>query len=187
MAAPQLLEALVKVSDQVLLTFDQPLDTEIEIPLTAFSINYGRIPLVSWKYFGTAAIAIKLGRALTTRDKVEVNYQPPEDIDKALRAPIPRNANAVVVRRNVVRAFFKVPCLNQLQQNESSWNEMSNLGVNDDQFVGEGNPEGSPWEGGCTDVSGKGSAGAMRRDRTGKLVGGKDGNRPFLLVTATTL
>ena len=176
MAAPQLLEAQIKVSDQVLLTFDQALDTEVEIPLTAFSLNYGRVPLVSWKYFGTAAIALKLGRALTSRDKIEVNYQPPDDMAKALRAPVPRDANAAAIRRNVVRAFFKVPCLNQLKQNESTWNENSNLGVNDDQFVGEGNPEGSPWEGGCTDVSGKGSAGAMRRDRTGKLVGGKDKN-----------
>ena len=175
MAAPQLLEAQIKVSDQVLLTFDQALDTDIEVPLTAFSLNYGRVPLVSWQYFGTAAIALKIGRTLTSKDKIEVNYQPPENIDKALRAPVPRDANAVVVRRNVVRAFFKVPCLNQIKPNESGWNEMSNLGPNDDQFVGDNNPEGNPWQGGCTDVSGKSSP--MRRDRTGKLVGGVDGNK----------
>ena len=174
MAAPQLLEAQIKVSDQVLLTFDQALDTDINVPLTAFSLNYGKVPLVSWQYYGTAAIALRVGRTLTSKDKLEINYQPPEDISKALRAPVPANANAVVIRRNVIRAFFKVPCLNQVKPNESSWNENANLGVSDDQFVGEGNPEGKPWEGGCTDLSGKGKA--MRRDRTGKLVGGSDKN-----------
>ena len=187
MAAPQLLEAQIKVSDQVLLTFDQALDTEVEIPLTAFSLNYGRVPLVSWKYYGTAGIALKVGRTLTSKDKIEVNYQPPEDINKALRAPIPRDANAVVIRRNVVRAFYKVPCLNQVKPNESGWNEMSNLGPSDDQFVGEDSPEGNPWQGGCNDLNGNqnsahsGSTSAravrgMRRDRTGKLVGGTDGS-----------
>ncbi len=74
MAAPQLLEAQIKVSDQVLLTFDQALDTDINVPLTAFSLNYGKVPLVSWQYYGTAAIAIKIGRTFTSKDKIEINY-----------------------------------------------------------------------------------------------------------------
>ena len=92
MAAPQIQEITVKVSDKVLITFDQAIDTEINVPLTSVSINYGKIPIRSWEYYGTAAMVLKIGRTLTYRDKIEVNYQPPEDINLALRAPVPANA-----------------------------------------------------------------------------------------------
>ncbi len=155
MAAPQLQEIHLKVTDYILLTFDQALDDSVEVPLTCFSVNYGRIPLMSWKYVGTAQIAIKLGRNLSAKDKIECNYQPPEDIDKAIRAPIPLDASVLVKRRNVVRAFFKVPVQNQLKVNESAWNENSNLGVNDDGDVAPGNPDGDPWDARCSSLDGK--------------------------------
>jgi len=142
MAAPQVQEITVKVSDKVLITFDQAIDTTIDVPITTFSINYGKIPVNSWEYYGTAAIVLTIGRTLTYRDKIEVNYQPPDDISLALRAPVPENASTVVLRRNVVRAFYKVPALIQLKPNESPWNEMSNLGVSTDSFQNSNNPEG---------------------------------------------
>ena len=115
MAAPQVQEITVKVSNKVLVTFDQAIDTTIEVPITSFSINYGKIPVIAWQYYGTAAIVLEIGRTLTSRDKIELNYQPPEDIKVALRAPVPENASTVTLRRNVVRAFYKVPALIQLK------------------------------------------------------------------------
>ena len=41
MAAPQVQEITVKVSNKVLITFDQALDTTIDVPITTFSILQG--------------------------------------------------------------------------------------------------------------------------------------------------
>ena len=108
MAAPQLQEIQVKNPTKVLLTFDQSLDTSVNVPLVSFSINYGKVPVTRWDYRGTAAVVLTLDRPLSSGDKIEVNYQPPEDVTVALRAPVPDGSVASVIRRNVVRAFFKV-------------------------------------------------------------------------------
>jgi len=142
MAAPQVLEISVKVPTKVIVTFDQALDTSVNVPLTSFSINYGRVALTGWEYYGTAALVLTLAKPLTYRDKIELNYQPPELIEKALRAPVPEDANNIALRRNVVRAFYKVPALNQLRPDEAPWNEMSNLGVSRDGPNNGSNPEG---------------------------------------------
>jgi len=103
---------------------------------------------------------LTIGRSLTFRDKLEINYQPPDDIDTALRAPVPDNASTVTLRRNVVRAFFKVPVKNQLQPNEANWNEMSNLGVSLDSLNSGNNPEGGDKEWDICDNGSEGSDGS---------------------------
>ena len=163
MAAPQVQEITVKVSNKVIISFDQALDTSVNVPITTFSINYGKIPVNKWEYYGTAAIVLTIGRTLTHRDKIELNYQPPDEIAFALRAPVPDNASTVILRRNVVRAFYKVPALNQLRPNEAPWDAMSNLGVstaglgNGESPEGEG--DGSDWDP-CDNGSGDGSGGS---------------------------
>ena len=153
MAAPILLEAEIKVDDQIILSFDQALDDSITVPLTSFSVNYGKIPIVAYRWYGNASIVLRLGRGMNAKDKLEVNYQPPEDPYKALSAPYPHGSSLVVVRRNVVRAFYKVPVRNLLRQDETAWNTDSNLGVNDDQYTDGDNPEfdGNVWRNECGD------------------------------------
>ena len=176
MAAPQLQEIQVKNPTKVLLSFDQALDTSVNVPLVSFSINYGKVPVLSWEYRGTAAIVLTVGMTITGRDKIEVNYQPPEDVTVALRAPVTSGASSTVIRRNVVRAFYKVPALIMLRKSESEWNEMSNLGVSQDGPNSGDNVEdgGGEWEEGCTDVSGNGGSGGANGG-----VGGGYGNYPI--------
>ena len=149
MAAPQIQEVSIKVANKVLLTFDQAIDDSVNVPLTCFSINYGRVPLKSWEYYGTAAVVLTLGNSITYKDKIEVNYQPPEEMHQALRAPVSDNASAVTIRRNAVRAFFKVPALNQLAPDEGNWNSMSNLGVSNAKGKDFGPEGGGDWEDPC--------------------------------------
>ena len=177
MAAPQLQEIQVKTADKVLLTFDQALDTSVNVPLVSFSINYGKVPVTAWEFRGTAAIVLTIGQPVTGRDKIEVNYQPPEDVNVALRAPVSSGASATVIRRNVVRAFYKVPALIMLRKSESEWNEMSNLGVSEDgPNTGDGvESGGGEWEDGCSDVSGSGVGGTSANGG----VGGGYGNYPI--------
>jgi len=176
MAAPQLQEIQVKNPTKVLLTFDQSLDTSVNVPLVSFSINYGKIPVTRWDYRGTASVVLTLDRPLSSRDKIEVNYQPPEDVTVALRAPVPDGSVASVIRRNVVRAFFKVPALMMIRPSESEWNEMSNLGVSQDgNNNGDGVEDGGgEWDDPCSDVSGSGGSGGAN----GGVSGGY-GNYPI--------
>jgi len=165
MAAPQVQEISVKSSDTLLMSFDQAIDDSVNIPITCFSVNYGRVPVISWRYRGTAEIVLKVGKPLKAKDKIEVNYQPPDDVKQALRAPVAANASTITMRRNAVRAFYKVPALNQIGPNEAAWNEMSNLGSNTEVGT-NANPEmgngSSGWDDTCDNgsSSGGGSGGS---------------------------
>lgn len=128
MAAPQLLEAVIKSSNKIILSFDKPFDDSVDIPVTSFSVNYGRIPISEASYYGTAEIVLTLDKGMTYRDKLEVNYQPPDDVLTALRGTVPSDAAVVAIRRNVLRAFFKVPVKNLIRPDENAWTANSNLG-----------------------------------------------------------
>ena len=128
MAAPQLQEATIKVSDKMILSFNQPLDDSLAIPVTSFSVNYGRIPISSAEYYGTSRIILNLDKAVLAGDKIEINYQPPDDLQLALRGLVPADAAVIAIRRNAVRAFFKVPVKNQIRVDETAWGANSNLG-----------------------------------------------------------
>ena len=171
MAAPQIQEVSIKVANKVLLTFDQAIDDSVNVPLTCFSINYGRVPLKSWEYYGTAAVVLTLGNSITYKDKIEVNYQPPEEMHQALRAPVADNASAVTIRRNAVRAFFKVPALNQLAPDEGNWNSMSNLGVSNAVGKDFGPEGGGDWE----DICGNSIDGSNRPGGNGAAGGASGG------------
>lgn len=128
MAAPQVTEIIQKHPSKILVYFDQPLDEDVLFASTCFSINYGKVPISGASYYGTSSILLIIDRELTFRDKAELNYQPPEDLASAIRSPVADGASNIVLRRNAVRAFFKVPIKNMLPVDESSWMAHSNLG-----------------------------------------------------------
>ena len=143
MAAPQVTEITQKHPSKVLIYFDQPLEDDVLFPQTCFSINYGKIPIAAAGYYGTAAILLTLDRELNFRDKIEVNYQPPEDLKLAIRAPVADGSSNMILRRNAVRAFFKVPVKNQLVVDENSWMANSNLGGGKRYVPDPDDPNGS--------------------------------------------
>jgi phage gp36-like protein len=128
MAAPKLSETYIKNPTKITLLFDQPLDDSVFFPPTCFSVNYGRIPISAAEYYGTSKIILVLSQAITHEDKLEVNYQPPDDLQLALRGTVPNSPTATVIRRNAIRAFFKVPIKNMLAVDETDWSANSNLG-----------------------------------------------------------
>ena len=160
MAAPQVQEISIKSSNVLIISFDQAIDDSVNVPITCFSLNYGRVPVTEWSYRGTSEIVLKFGKQLKAKDKLEVNYQPPEDVKQALRAPVAANASTITMRRNAVRAFYKVPALNQIRPDESAWNEMANLGSSGD-VASDSNPEtgggSTGWDDTCDNGSGGGS------------------------------
>ena len=138
MAAPKVTETYHKVSDKVLIFFDKPLDDTVQFPATCFSLNYGKVPITGASYYGTAGLILTLGREMTYRDKLELNYQPPEDVTLALRAPVGDGSSTLVMKRNAVRAFYKVPVKNMMAPDENAWMANSNLGGGK-QFVPDPN------------------------------------------------
>ena len=137
----------MKVENVILLSFDQALDDDADLLPTSFSVNYGKIPVNSANYYGTAMVALTIDKAMTYRDKLEVNYQPPELPIQALRGLVPPNPTPTALRRAAVRAFYKVPVLNQLPTFEGNWNGMSNLGGGGAILPDENDPDGGfDWE-----------------------------------------
>lgn len=128
MAAPKLSETYIKNPTKITLLFDQPLDDSVFFAPTCFSVNYGRIPISAAEYYGTAKIVLVLSQAITSDDKLEVNYQPPDDPALAIRGTVPPNPSVTLIRRNAVRAFYKVPIKNMLAVDEANWSANSNLG-----------------------------------------------------------
>jgi phage gp36-like protein len=129
MAAPKILEALVKQSPFVEVVFDQALDNTIDVPPSCFSINYGIYPVMSLSYSGTDTVLLELGRGVNPSEKLFISYGPPDDISRALRAPVKPNSSQATIRRNVVRAFFKVSIRNLLKPLEETWYADANLGT----------------------------------------------------------
>jgi phage gp36-like protein len=65
-------------------------------------------------------ITLGLDNFLSPWDEVFVSYEPALDLKQCLRGPVPPTANDVVVKRNAVRAFYRVPARNQLAPDEKT-------------------------------------------------------------------
>jgi phage gp36-like protein len=65
-------------------------------------------------------VVLALDSFLSPWDEVFVSYEPPLDLKQCLRGPLPPTANDVVVKRNAVRAFYRVPARNLLSPDEKT-------------------------------------------------------------------
>jgi len=76
-------------------------------------------------------ISLGLDGALSPWDEVFVSYEPPLDLRQCLRGPVPPTANDTVLKRNAVRAFYRVPAINETAPNETTdgSQSQSNLGA----------------------------------------------------------
>jgi len=76
-------------------------------------------------------ITLGLDSFLSPWDEIFVSYEPPLELKQCLRGPLPPTANDVIIKRNAVRAFYRVPGRNQMAPNESTdgSHTQSNLGA----------------------------------------------------------
>jgi phage gp36-like protein len=130
MAAPKIKEILVTTPTTVVLYFDAPLDTNVPVPLTSFTVNYGQYGVETLIYSSDTMVSIGIDSTLTPWDQAFVSYEPPLDLNLCLRGPIPPSANDVVKKRNATRAFYRVAARNTLAPDESTDGSriQSNLG-----------------------------------------------------------
>jgi phage gp36-like protein len=131
MAIPQIKEITVTASNAVMLYFDGPLDARVGVPVACFTVNYGQYGVSTVNYASDTMITLELDSFLSPWDEVFVSYEPPLDLKQCLRGPVPPTANDVVVKRNAVRAFYRVPGRNTLAPDESAdgSRSQSNLGA----------------------------------------------------------
>jgi phage gp36-like protein len=120
MAAPKIKEILVSTPTTVVLYFDAPLDTNVPVPLTSFTVNYGQYGVETLIYTSDTIVSIGIESTLTPWDQAFVSYEPPLDLNLCLRGPIPPSANDVVKKRNAVRAFYRVAARNTLAPDETT-------------------------------------------------------------------
>lgn len=130
MAAPKIKEILVSTPTTVVLYFDAPLDTNVPVPLTSFTVNYGQYGVETLIYSSDTMVSLGLDSTLTPWDQAFVSYEPPLDLNLCLRGPIPPTANDVVKKRNASRAFYRVAARNTLAPDETTDGSriQSNLG-----------------------------------------------------------
>ncbi len=130
MLTPQISQIEVTNQRTLLLYFNEPLDTNIIVPLSAFTVNYGQVVLSTMVYSSDTIIALGLAENLSQVDEVFVSYDPPIDLNVCLRGPTPAGATAATIKRAAVRAFHRVPATNQVAYSEKNigWVEQSNLG-----------------------------------------------------------
>jgi phage gp36-like protein len=131
MAIPQIKEITVTASNTVMLYFDGPLDARVGVPVECFTVNYGQYGVVTVNYASDTMIVLELDSFLSPWDEIFVSYEPPLDLKQCLRGPVPPTANDVVVKRNAVRAFYRVPGRNTLapDENTDGSHSQSNLGA----------------------------------------------------------
>jgi len=130
-AIPRVSSIAVPNSTTVMLTFDAPLDTSVGVPVSSFTVNYGQYGVTTINYASTTMISLGLDGALSPWDAVFISYEPPLDLKQCLHGPVPPTANDTVLKRNAVRAFYRVPALNQTAPDETTdgSHTQSNLGA----------------------------------------------------------
>ena len=123
----------------VILWFTEPLDKNVIVPISSFTVNFGQYGVSTLNYSSDTMITLGLDSALSPWDEVFVSYEPPLDLKQCLRGPVPPTANDVVKKRNAVRAFYRVPARNQTAPDETTDGShiQSNLGQT---ITGEGYP-----------------------------------------------
>jgi phage gp36-like protein len=139
MATPKIKEITVPSTSTVMLWFDGPLDSRVPVPVQSFTVNYGQYGVATVNYASDTMITLGLDNFLSPWDEVFVSYEPALDLKQCLRGPVPPTANDVVVKRNAVRAFYRVPARNQLAPDEKTdgTQVQANLGQT---ITGEGFP-----------------------------------------------
>ena len=120
MALPQIKEITVPSPTTIILWFDAPLDTTVIVPVESFTVNYGQFGVSTLNYASDTMITLGLDTGLSPWDEVFVTYEPPLELGRCLRGPVPATANDVVKKRNAVRAFYRVPARNMLAPDETT-------------------------------------------------------------------
>jgi len=119
-ALPQIKEITVPSSTSIILWFDSPLDNSVIVPIESFTVNYGQYGVSTLVYSSDTMITLGLDSGLSPWDEVFISYEPPLELGRCLRGPVPPTANDVVKKRNAVRAFYRVPARNMLAPDEST-------------------------------------------------------------------
>ena len=136
---PIIKEITVPTPMSVILWFSEPLDTNVIVPISSFTVNFGQHGISTLNYSSDTMITLGLDSAISPWDTIFVSYEPPLDLKQCLRGPVPPTANDVVKKRNAVRAFYRVPARNQTAPDETTDGShvQSNLGQT---ITGEGYP-----------------------------------------------
>ena len=139
MVAPKLTSAIIRkeVPGEVLLYFDSALDKDVAFPLTSFQINFGKFVISGSEFRSNAIIVLNLSPEIKTTDELFLSYNPPNDLNFALRGPVKDANNMVQLKRAAVRQITNFEILNLIESDEvkAGWNTSSNLTGDNNTFA----------------------------------------------------
>lgn len=149
MATPKVIEAKTVGNNSIALIFDSPLDENVLIPTTSFMVNYGQSVITTAVYSSSAIITLTVNDSFSSFDRLTVTYEPPLDLNTALRGNIRPPISDSKIKRCAVRSFAQFRVENLISPDEAGlgWTDSSGLG-------GDYSPGGV-----CDDGSGNKSSG----------------------------
>lgn len=129
MAAPKLKEAKTVGTNGIVLTFDQPLDETVKIPLTSFAVNFGQSTISSAIYSSSAVITLTISDTFVARDRLTITYEPPLTLSEALRGSIRAPVTDSKIKRCAVRTFSQYRVENLIPVDEAGvgWTQDTGL------------------------------------------------------------
>lgn len=136
MAIPKIKEASLTTPTTVVLYFDGPLDINVPVPVSSFTVCYGQYGVETFVYSSDTMISLGLDSSLSPWDEIFVSYEPPIDsnFNTCLRGPVPPNADSITKKRNSVRSFHRFAVRNTLVPDEKT--DGSQKGSNLGQTIG---------------------------------------------------
>jgi len=144
MSAPKIKEAKTVGNNAVALIFDQPLDEDVLIPISSFMVNYGQSPITSAAYSSNNIITLQVQDTFSYLDRLTVTYEPPIDLQSAIRGTIRPPISDSKIKRCAVRGFSQWRVSNTIPPDEAGlgWVETGGL-AGENSPVGGACPDGS--------------------------------------------
>ena len=129
MATPKVIEAKTVGNNSIALIFDSPLDEGVLIPTTSFLVNYGQSTITTAVYSSSSIITLTVNDSFSSFDRLTVTYEPPLDLNTALRGNIRPPISDSKIKRCAVRSFSQFRVENLIPPDEAGlgWTESSGL------------------------------------------------------------
>lgn len=141
MATPKIKEATLSDPTSIVIWFDNPLDVNVPVPVSSFTVCYGQYGVETLVYSSNTMVSLGIDSPLTSYDEVFISYEPPLSLEDCLRGPVPSGADNIIKKRNAVRPFYRFPVKNGLTPDPKldGTRKNSNLGAT----IGE---QGFPYQ-----------------------------------------
>lgn len=106
------------IQNQVYLFWSSPLDTSVNTPLSCFSFNFEKVPVIAYNYLGNNTIRFVLGNTLTEIDRLTFTYNPPVDPSLGLQGLTPNGSSSRLAAKSRIPQIYNFKLQNLMVASE---------------------------------------------------------------------